>query len=729
MATPDIHGFEVAVKLPESPISLPKQTQWKGRSVEQMATVLGDVQKMLDYAKDIPTQQELVESLKKTVRLLQNRDTPLDIKIGILANTRLKDQLEVLKGLLSSHPQMTDEDVTELRAITIALESVVFQFARLQTIPHVETIVLEVLQALVLDQNADGTGASGFENCGYHALKNALVALAPADDAAHVERMFQDKKLFQEFYNTYCKPVIDATAGVGKRDASTPMLQEILQKMRDDPHPPANLAVFQQAIRTPNLGIYNIGTMDEQGTLQFGFFDNRGLDEAHKLYRFAASPGPQMLSLVLGNETMGHWYSMIAYKDQDGKLSFVGCDSMDNHHSTLRGNSPLYKMTGLIEEIVQKPQTLLKQAYTPLGDEFERTAGWISEEGAIAEDYRSRFLDATPNPLLATLHAPNGSSKELLIAKCFQAFSYMQAAGWLNSLDYESQLHLANLEAILSSYVKILPTDDPDLPRIQTALKFIRRERPQNVVDTVFGQALDDFAQLKSEVGESSSAYRNSVNTFNWMRRVQAQKHEIAVEKDDNARNDRINRLTGGGAEPGFSAGKTVAEAEKMLTRRINLLLLTYQRAKAENRLKDFMIKLGQGDPCLTGRMAAVEEFAGELAGFGKVEDAQTSKIAEFPATAIAQVLEGLLESTEKAEQFLKDFQLEKLAAPATLPLLISAFQQFGKAESAKPFLQYLGAQGLTPESPVNWEKVVPRLLALPECKNWLAKAKMQVIY
>src|SRR5262249_48852874 len=156
------------VKLPESPISPSKQTQWKGRSVEKMATVLGDVEKMLNYAADIPNQQELVKSLKKTVTILQDSGTPLETKIGILVKAQLKEQLEALKNVLSTQPGMK-EYVSELGTITNILDSTIFQFARLQSISHREAISTEVLQVPVLDQNADGTGASGFENCGYHA--------------------------------------------------------------------------------------------------------------------------------------------------------------------------------------------------------------------------------------------------------------------------------------------------------------------------------------------------------------------------------------------------------------------------------------------------------------------------------------------------------------------------------------------------------------------------------
>lgn len=713
MATPDIHGFEAEIKLPQTPVSLPKQAQWKGRSVEQMEHMLGEVEKMLHY--DIPAQQQLIESLKKTVSILQSRDTPLETKIGILIDAKLREQIQTLKSLLSK-----SEEIAELSAITSALDSAVFQFARLQSCPNREKISEVVLQVSVLQQYADGTGASGFENCGYHALKNALLSLSPAEDASKMEKLFLDKQLFQEFYTTYCKGVIDSFARTGKRDASLPMLHQILQNMREDRHPPANLAIFQQAISGQNLGIYNVGALDDR--LQFGFFDEQGLKEAHKLYHFATQPGPQMLALVVGDESMGHWYAMTAYKDRDGILSFVGCDSMDNHHSDLRGNSSLYKMAALIEDSVHDPQSLMKQAYTTLGDEMERMAGRVSDNGNIAAEYHSNFFDVTPNPLLANPAAPNGSPKELMIAKCLAALDFMIQAGWMESHDYESQLHLSNLEAILKGYKKNLLADDPIFSRVQEALKIIRKRRLPHAADIIFGEALKDFEKLKSQVPHS--AYQNSFNTFSWMRKVQAQKHEIAQEKNDNARNDKINRMTGGGAEPGFSSGKTASEAERTLTGRINLLLLTYQKAKSQNMLKEFMIKMGEGDPCLTGRMAAVEQFAEGLAGFGQLEDAHTVKITEFAGQVIAEVLEDLVGESQPVD-YLKAFQIEELAKKQKM--LLPIFKKYENTPNATIFLQYLSKQGIGLKNPIDWETLIPKLLELPECKNWLAKAKTLV--
>ncbi len=309
MATPEVYNYKESTQLP-LPSPEPIGKQWQGRSVDLIESALADLPKMLLLVADKPW----ATSLKKSILLLQDPNTPLQKKMELLASRNFQKQLLSLeKKLEKKHSTFA----AELKAFEETLASDEMQFSFLQN--------LGKGQIPVLNQYADGTG-SGFENCGYHALKNALVALEGKKED------FTDQQFFLKFFHSHCEPLLNQNLDqkIGKRDATAPLLHQILENI---PHASEKLAIFNVA---------------ENGKL--AIFDERGLEEAHKLYRFATRKGPQMFALVLGNETLGHWSTLIAYKDREGALSFIGCDSM--------GHDP--KMAPKIEEQLQNPALFFK---------------------------------------------------------------------------------------------------------------------------------------------------------------------------------------------------------------------------------------------------------------------------------------------------------------------------------------------------------------------------------
>lgn len=629
-------------------------------------------------------------------------------KIYILMNQDCVTPLLLLQKILRSQKNC-EIFVQEIQHLLTSLDE---EIGHLKYLPHNQKIFGNVEQIPVLNQNADGT-SSGFENCGYHALKNGFLMQKSEGDLESIEKTFNDPTFFKTFYQIYCNPSIKEQS-TGKKDATLPLLRQIVEKV--------------QSIDLEKIALLSASSSDgtPEGKPVLGFFDGCGIKEAKKLYDFCTLPGPRSLTMVVGNDTMRHWYTLHAHKDVNNALSFQGCDSQDNNHDILRSNSPLYKLSQLIEEHVQNPENLLRDAYTPLGDLLERLANSIEPHTP-----NPTLLDNTPYPLNATNEAPTGSSKELMIARCLHAFTFFKEALWFAKTDYDIQSHISHLEKILSFLAEHLNDEEGVKEKIVQMLSFIRKERPSNFIEIAFDHALEDLESLKNQI--PASAYQNSLNTFKNMRTVYLNLDEISQAKSDLERNNVINYLTSsGGAEPGFSSGNDAEEAKKTLDRRINLILLTYQKAKLLNKFKEMTLRLGQGDPCLNGRMSAVEDFASSLAGLGQIVDTQATKVNLVPTTAFSAVLDTLLDDLNSldSDEFIKDFSVENLKEPGALSIVIQQFSFWSARDGATPFLEFLVNQNLVDNvSVIDWESVIPKILNLPECVGWLNQAKATLIY
>lgn len=280
-------------------------------------------------------------------------------------------------------------------------------------------------QIQALDQYTDGTPSSG-ENRGYHALKNALLALSPEKES--IETAFKDQKLFQSFYQRYCAPLI-AEAPHGKRDATIPRLDEIMNLIKTDPAPPKELMAMHKVLTNKetaqSVAVFQMSTTtgDDRGDPLMAFLDSRAVIGAKQLYNLAIQPGPRTLSAVFGDESIGHWYTLVIHKDEKGELHFLGCDSMDNEHDRIGSFSPLAKMVRLIALSLSDPSTLIEKGYAPLDDVISPRAGWIdSDLGEIDSSNVSTLLDATPNVGFATKDYPNKSYQDWVIEHCILAY-------------------------------------------------------------------------------------------------------------------------------------------------------------------------------------------------------------------------------------------------------------------------------------------------------------------
>ena len=215
-------------------------------------------------------------------------------------------------------------------------------------------------------------------------------------------------------------------------------------------------------------------------------------------------------------------------------------------------------------------------------------------------------------------------------------------------------------------------------------------------------------------------------------------RNAFASIDDETQRNNKMNELVNrSGVEPGFTSGKTAADVEKSLLRRIDTLLLTYQSAKKLNRLNDFIRSLAEGDGCLTVRIGRVAEFQAELMGFGAIKNiASKEEINLMPITALsdfiqAKVFEKEMQSKALKKEFSTEEEVQNFSInPETqMEELTNNFKKFEKANSAKHFLNYLHDEGIIEDiSDVNWQAVLPKLMNHADFPQWLSQGKADAL-
>lgn len=679
-----------------------------------------------------PEGKELVKSY---TTLLGKLNTNTSVESEFLARLKKINQkllkLENDKETINQNVSIV-QDLEELRKSSFGIldpQKKEKQFYRLQAIPKNSEIIEGFSQITVLNQYEDKTD-SGFENCGFHSFKNALLMLTRNKSPDELHRLLNDKDLFLEFYNTYCLPVIKDSKK-GSRDASIPILRKVIDLIKNDPSPPVRLAVLQkalkEAIKENNLAIFQISTTngEDNGEPVFGFIDPAQSLEGKKLYQFSNDPGRSQFTMILGNEIFGHWYAITVCRDESGTLNFFGCDSADNHHDTLGYFSPLGKMSGLIKKTFLESDEFLKAAYDPVDSMLSIRAGWFETDQSIPVELSQILLDETPSPIFASLETPQGSTKEQILFNCLAAYDIMQAGNWLRSKDYWVQLKVSDLEKLVSFYNQNLSPEDRHMSKLKEILQNIRGQKPLNLVEDAFKEALADIEKLKGTI--SSNEFEQTYTLFKHLLTLYNERKNLSQITDESERLKAMNVKTSlSGVEDGFTAGKTANEAEKSILGRVNTLLLTYQKAKKLNRVNDFIKIVSNGDRCLTARMGRVSLFQAELSGLGNVEEVTSFEhISEAPVLAIATSLGDLDIKKEEIEIATKEI----LTNPDNLKNLSKCFKQFASGERTLPFRKYLIQKRIIEDTDhVNWKEALQKMIKMPEFDAWFSAGKIDAL-
>ena len=588
-----------------------------------------------------------------------------------------------------------------------------------------------VKQIRVLPQADDATGFGG-ENCGFHAIKNALIALR-APSVEDTSALFNDKKIFSAFYDAYCRPLLEGKEA-GKRDASPPLVSAILENFLKDGNPPPELAAIQKLAKSSPafaLPVFNTTTSDglSTGDLVMYIIDEQGFENAQKLYNFAKATAPCSMATIIGNQETKHWYTLVFSKARDGTVVVKGCDSMNNDHAILRSLSPLHKMSKLLLGYIKEPELFIRQAYiNSTADILEREVGWTTDK-----ERSELLLDSKPNADFTKDGLTNGSPKELKLRRLTEAFDFMHRHAWFTSLDVKTQGYVANVETLLAFYAENLGGEDVQKAKMRDMLAILQGERPHDCIQKMV-EAAEAYAKSQEEPLKKiglEQAFQNTMLLIEGVKSMLIELPEIAKLTSTDERNRQFNKETAEktgnalGAEGVLFVGKTPAEVHQGVMEKINTFLRTFQSSQSAEKFPNFCKEVGGG--CLTGKLMNVINFAtarelGEI----KVEREDPYMAAAF---AISQMIENdpLLTSRET-------ITVDDFSAADRQRRLAESFSNFCHInpqvvepnDHKKNFLAYLEELNLiaSPFS-VDWDAVVPNLVRHPSFATMLEKAKM----
>ncbi len=591
----------------------------------------------------------------------------------------------------------------------------------LSTLSNNKSVMENLTQVAVLNQYEDGT-TSGFENCGFHALKNCLL-LGSSMDAAEMGRLLNDKNFFLTFYKTLCLPHVQDKK-MGSRDASLPVLQEVVKAIKSLPlsHP---LAALNSPEVLEKFGAFQMSTSDgsETGNPLLLFSDTRQALDGLKLFQFAKDPGPSSLSLVVGNAGLGHWFTVNINKSETGELSFFGSDSMGASHETLGNFSPFGKLVELLKQKIENCDEFLRFLYSPIDDELSKRAGWFEADRSISEEKALALLDDEPNPLLVSEEAPTGSSRERGLSNCLAAFQVVETGNWGASSDYWKHQKIQDLELLVDFYLSRLPSDHPLIGKLGQISESLKKRQPE-IKQLVFEEAIQAIEEIKETI--SPTAYERTKTLFTFMRTLDQQRESFIQIKNENERMNAMNKKTlNAGVEPGFVTGSTANDASKSLSVRVDTLLLTYQEAKKGNRLKDFVNAVANGDGCLTARMGRVAVFQAQLLNVNQIEDVSSTAIKEFVEYVLSDLLINAYESEEDVARAIESATVDDLLSGDRLELCAQTFKRYSSSPLARHFKQFLLTKGVVEDvEAIDWIDALDKMRNMPELRGWLNAAK-----
>ncbi len=719
-----------------------EQSRWNSRSIQHFQEKFYQLAETIMTSADenYPLSQKESETkklLKKIVTLVHTLDEPLSREDNIsiinarkvLSSEFAKIQKKIhdkIPSLESNIIQLRHENHQSLEGLQCLVKD--HDFECLYRLVTNEKLAKNVSQIQVLSQYDDGT-ISGFENCGYHALKNALLLLISEKNGNEWSKLFNDKQLFYTFYSQYCLPILeDMGVKAGNKDASVLVLRQIIQTMAIDPHPPQSLLFLQktlaQAQEDQSLVILQIASTrnDAHSPPFFAFFDAAGSLEAKKGIVFAMQKGPATLSCICGNEDMGHWYTMTIHKTHEGKLFFIGCDSMDNNHATLGPFSPLGKLSQLFLEKMENPYSFAREAYEPIQESLSRMASSFYPDGSLPKDFEKQWLDATPVSDLAIAKIHNGSMLERKIVECIEAYTFLQSMDWIGSQNYWIYLQVNDLKLIVDFYAKKLPAKHPFAKKMQEISAEIKTKHPTNIIDTKIAEALADLELEKKNKRITEFEYQQAQSTFSMMHTLYHEKKNLSKVSDETARNNQMNDLKDvRGIEAGFTLGKNSIDIENSLIQKMNTLLLAYQEKKNQGDFISLIRTIASGDGCLTARISRVMTLYASLQGLGKIEEeAQTEKIAEAPTYIFSETLAILAEKYIEEREEAHIHEMSEIDEASSTEF-VNKIQDYAVGEIGKPFRTFLVDTGIIQRDPsikeipeadqIDWLGIHPQIM------------------
>lgn len=167
---------------------------------------------------------------------------------------------------------------------------------------------------------------NGKEDCGAHALKNALVGLALAYEVKEVDKkLLCDVNFYREFYQFLmnCNPEIKTKKD---KDFSIVHLNHLLLTlMGQSPVTPPAFVPFQKMLSQYPHSISFLNLLKGHSDLTMVISNLSSLANLHTV---ATTKGPLSHAFVIGiSAGTGHWITLILHKDSSDNYHWFGLDS------------------------------------------------------------------------------------------------------------------------------------------------------------------------------------------------------------------------------------------------------------------------------------------------------------------------------------------------------------------------------------------------------------------
>lgn len=702
---------------------------WVGHQITMLEDNVEEIMQIANNVilkgKPIDNFNELEKNFSQIESTLNNLSQNLNPSIFNKLNKVLTDTFKRVESNLSTqtHPKDFDHLVQTLQN-SIAQKT--FKFSKLMEMDILdqEPITDQLSQIHVLEQTADGT-TSGFENCGLHALKNACVAIAYGSGEVTSSSQFNSQEFFLKFYNTFCKPFLE-NSQKGKSDITMPILRDIIQHIRNVTIDDSDLKRIQKSLlehETLSPSFLNVvnedGLMSSKPTVAFFDEQSWGIEN---LVGQLKSNKPFTHIILVGNQTFGHWYTFILHQNEKKERQYLACDSINNFHSDAKNESELGLMVKLLNEEFEKPDLLMEKAVKDSTEKIEKFSNWLDEEGNIFNDpsgaQSDQLLNKSPVKLLALDHVHLGSHIELNADLCLRHFQAFKKADWLSSDDLEKRQQLLQMQKVMIALEKNMDDSMPLKQALQNSLLEVQAVLSDNdvLINKIFEQGFSDIKKFSDQM--NSLQKEMAEWTFKNIKSIYDEMAKIAKVKDATSRDNLINTiLKGGSAEEGLVVGHSEKEIKQSMMEKVNLLLMTYQKAVKNNQLLPFLKIFADGtDKCLNARMGRLADFAAKLSGIDVKNMVDWEKVFYMPGIAISIIIENLINDPKYGitENNFKNTPASLFQNKELQTILIKNLRNFAGDKSQ--FLKFLAEEKLIQEGEeVDWEKVVPNFIEHPK--------------
>lgn len=568
----------------------------------------------------------------------------------------------------------------------------------LQTLKGVTKFLDNHFQIPVSHQ-IDGSG-SAIENCGYHALKNAFIShyVLNGGDKEKAETFFNDNKLFSEFYQTYCLPFV-AEKAIGERDATPQMLRDITENFKNDPHPPESLREIQTALKQTESNFIIVNGISTSGNLNSSFFENEGILDTEKFYQFANEPGPSNLTLIFGDAVNGHWVTIIINKNEEGKLDFSICDSMEINHSRQLADSSFAKIVKCIQNGLDNPSDMILRNLENFSEDLERKAS------LIGTDDEARLLDYTSSS------KPTESNVKPILEKCYVVYDIIKKMDLLTDDDIATHRLLSNVQTLMEFYSKKLE-GTPEGQKCDSILTEIKATRGDSFLITSAEKVLTELEDMKA------NAWELEKNTYEQMKITCQQ----LLDNYNNCKSLADDPLALQRRQAAIQSEHKMSNPIKYTELELLGFLEAYQMASKRKELKEFC-KLVVGGGCNTGRLGEVFKYITKIKWPGLNLEMVPESVNSFFDYTIGELLAELADDSEA----LAKLNIEQVKEnKESLKILFTSFQHTNRGQAAREFLRNKQLLKESDSGEIDWDETIDLLLNSSYFPEMFSRGKAQ---